>query len=560
METKEVLVLVILYLSCLYLWTLPIQKNRMPFAEPDGINFFGLADWMAQNDQPIWILPHHYLWRYGNTHVNPTKPEIIWYPPPYHTNLALMQIIGGDRILPIYIFLAITNSLVILTIYFLLRKLFGFWSAILASLMLIFSLRDYMTHLWGQWPTILSFSFIPLILYCYYRYTSSYLDGKEKKIYAYILPFIMVSQFLIHPVGTFNAVLFLIVFSILLVIKYQKFPFSLKTIIIVSLAFLFLAFVLDPVHFTDFVTKSGASDKALDFNNLLHFSKFFESGYPLFWFEFNRTIGPWWVIPFLLVGIGFLLFRRKQQDLLLLSWLLGLYIFLQFLMYHNIGRYVRNIIEIAHIFYPLIAIGIVYLFSFFRIPYKKYAKLGLILIFAILIINSNGKAAYETLRGAYGGPLQRINRHQYEAAEWMNKNLELEDDIFDVFTWLIVRDLNNIIWIQTIAQRHIRGVKLPWQNTTLEGKDEFQHDANYVLVDYSKLVIANAMAEINKMQEWEKTFLQNETLVYDKNNIRIYGLSDSWYLDRERDNFLNMYGEDTRTFKGTKVFKQKWAN
>jgi hypothetical protein len=357
----------------------------------------------------------------------------------------------------------------------------------------------------------------------------------------------------LHPVGTFNAVFFIFVYTILLILKYRKLPFSLKRLFIAVTIFLVLAIALDPVHFMDFFSKSlyPSEKKDLQINNLFHFSKYYESGYPNFWFDFNRTIGPWWMIIFLLLGVGFLLLRRRKKDLVLLAWLFGLYLFLQFLMYHEIGRYVRNVIEIGHIFYVLIAIGAVYLTSFFKIPsrQKRFIKLGVIIFVAILAINSIGKAAYETLSTAYNNPLQRPNKHQFEAAEWMHENLEPTDDVFDVYTWLIERNLNNRIWIQTIAQRQVNGVKLPWQNNTYEGLDGvYYHDANYVLVDYSRLIIANAQSQIMTLRQWEDQFMENESLVYDKNDIRIYKLRDIWYADKERDHTSTIYGADSSEF------------
>jgi len=550
MKTHELIILVLLYLCCLYLWTLPIQKNPMPFGEPDGASFFGIGDWMAQYDKPMWILPHPYMWRYGDEGISPAWPGTLWYPPPYHTNLALIQIIGGERVIPIFLFLAITDSLTVITLFFLLRKLFDFWTAILASFLLIFSMRDIISHIWGQWPTLLSFSFIPLILYMYYKYTQGYLQGNTKKSYTYIMPFILASQYLLHPVGLFNVIVFAFIYTVLLIIRYKKLPFAIKNFCWMGFIFLVLIIVMSPVSFLN-VFKRGVTPQVgeLNIKNFFHFSTSVEnSGYPPFWFDFAQTIGPWWLVFFILVGIVFLLLRHKDEDLLLLSWLVGLYLFLQFLIAYNNGRYVRNIIETAHIFYPLMALGVVYLFSFFKIfsGIKKYLRFACIIIFVIVIINSTAKAGYNTLSTAYSNPLQRINVYQYTAGEWMKNNLKPDDDVYDAFSSLIFRDINNVMWLQSIAQRQIRGVKLPWQNNTSPGLETLiNHDATYVLVDYSRLVIANAGAEATTMQNWEKEFMQNETLVYNKDNIRIYKLRDSWYANRARDKTSNYMGNDT---------------
>jgi hypothetical protein len=532
----------------------------MPYAEADGISFFGIGDWMAQYDKPMWQLVGYYRWRYGDYGNNPAYPGTLWYPPPFHTNMALVQILGGERIIPIFIFFAMTDALIVISVYFLLRKIYNFWSASIASFLLIFSLRDYITNLWGQWSTLISFSFIPVILYCYYKYTSHYIEGNRSKIYGIMLVLLMVSQYLLHPVGSFNSIVFIGVYTVLLFIKLRKLPFSLKDAAGMILLFTTLIFILAPFIFFNIFTRSvsttDSGPKIFQFSNLFHFSIPFEdAGYPPFWFDFTQTIGPWYVVPFLIIGIIFLLIRRKKEDLLILSWLIGLYIFLQFLAYYNAGRYIRNVIEIAHVFYAVIAIGIVYLFSFIKVPYKEYVRYGLIIIFVILIITSTGTAAYQNLRGAYAHPFQRLNPSQYEAAEWIKQNTKMDDEVFDTFSFLISRDLNTVIWLQVIAQRQIRGVKLPWQNNNESGlEDVCNHDATYALMDSSRLVMANAQAEINKMQGWEQKNLNNETLIYNKDNIRIYRLTDVKSNNKIRNNTCNYHGIDTTKFTRLKIF------
>ena len=205
---KEIIFVMVVYFSSLYIWTLPI--NEVPFGEPDAAAHFIFGDYMAQTDLPILKLPYFSSLRYGS--VEPSNPGYLWYPPQYHTSLAIMQIIGGERVIPIYLFLAITNSLVAVSFFFLLRKLFGFWTAFLSSGLLFFSVRDYIIHIFGQWPSLLSFAFIPIILYCYYKYTNSYLDktpnagAKPKTIYLVFLFLLMISQFLIHPTGTVHSI------------------------------------------------------------------------------------------------------------------------------------------------------------------------------------------------------------------------------------------------------------------------------------------------------------------------------------------------------------------
>jgi len=49
----EIALAVILYLAAIYLWSLPFQKNSMPYGETDSGTHFTLGDYMAQTDKPI---------------------------------------------------------------------------------------------------------------------------------------------------------------------------------------------------------------------------------------------------------------------------------------------------------------------------------------------------------------------------------------------------------------------------------------------------------------------------------------------------------------------------
>ena len=161
----EILSVVILYLAALYIWTLPIQKNRLPFGDVDASSHFAVGDYMVTHDKSIYKVPYYIFSRYGGQNYG-----YLWYPPQYWTDTGIFQIIGEERVFPTFVMIAVFSSLIIISSYLLIRKLFGFWPAILSSFLLIFSTRDFMVYLWGQWPQAVSFAITPLVLYCFYHY------------------------------------------------------------------------------------------------------------------------------------------------------------------------------------------------------------------------------------------------------------------------------------------------------------------------------------------------------------------------------------------------------
>ena len=52
----KVLLITALFLFTLYLWTLPFQKNRMPYGEVDAGSHFTVGDYMAETDKSVYVL------------------------------------------------------------------------------------------------------------------------------------------------------------------------------------------------------------------------------------------------------------------------------------------------------------------------------------------------------------------------------------------------------------------------------------------------------------------------------------------------------------------------
>src|SRR3989344_2816801 len=146
----------------------------------------------------------------------------------------------NDRMVPIYLTNAIFASSILISVFFVIRKLFGFLPALLSEFMLTFSMRDIWPYLWGQWPERFAYAFIPLILYCFYMYFTTYSKENSKPIYLYIMAILLAINMMIHPLAIFHSLLGIFVLGIFLIIKLRKIPFNLKHLSIALMLFLVL--------------------------------------------------------------------------------------------------------------------------------------------------------------------------------------------------------------------------------------------------------------------------------------------------------------------------------
>lgn len=522
----ETIIISFLFIFSFYLWSLPYQKNRMPYGEVDAGSHFTLGDYMAQTDKPIIELPYFIDKRYGFD--NFYKPHTLWYHPPYHVNFAVMQIVGGERILPIFLFNTILCSIIVLIIYFFMRKLFGFWPAILTSLLMIFSMRDILVYLWGQWPQQISYFYTPLVLYVFYKYSNSYLDGKTKPAYAYIFAVLLGVNFYLHPVGSFHTIIAIGFFSLFLFIKEKRMPFSIKDISIAIIIFIIMLGIFPLQTASVFVQMKGNPTEEKTKNPMYHdfeglflwfpWKDLYAYEYktqPEPYFRYNTMNGGYWTLPLLFVGLFFILFRRKREDLLLLSYIATVYIMIH-LQILGIGRPERSLAASAHVFYPLIVLGLINLPRltnlFLKMPVKVTMsfKYFLILLFIILVFSFNFNPAYSTLKSSYSeyNGIARITKPQYEVSEWVRNNLPMEANISTAGVLSMQKDR----WMRFIAMRYI-----------YEYKENAPH-ADYMIIDYSDFgAIGNTQA-IQQLALLEKEKMANNTLVYNKNNIKVYKL------------------------------------
>src|SRR3989344_2721219 len=138
----ESIIFIVVYLFALYLWTLPFQNNKIPYGEFDAISHWEIADYTAQHDKTFINLPPFLDYSYGDS--NKFKPHTLWYPPPFHTDMAIISAFANDRMVPIYLTNAIFASSILISVFFVIRKLLSFLPAILSSFLLTFSMRDIM--------------------------------------------------------------------------------------------------------------------------------------------------------------------------------------------------------------------------------------------------------------------------------------------------------------------------------------------------------------------------------------------------------------------------------
>ncbi|MBI2647216.1 hypothetical protein HYW99_01955, partial [Candidatus Woesearchaeota archaeon] len=107
----QTLVFIVICLFAIYFWSQPLQR-KLPYGEFDAISHFELGDYMAYNDKSIVYLPDYIDIRYGLD--NKFKPHTLWYAPTFHSALAVGEILGGERVVPIFLLNTIMATFIII--------------------------------------------------------------------------------------------------------------------------------------------------------------------------------------------------------------------------------------------------------------------------------------------------------------------------------------------------------------------------------------------------------------------------------------------------------------
>ena len=536
----EALIFLAVYLFAIYTWTLPFQDNRVPYGEWDAISHWELGDFIAQQDRTFVYLPPFLDYSYGFD--NKFKQHTLWYPPPFHTDFAIISAFTNDRMVPIYLTNAIFASSILIAVFFVIRKLFGFLPAILSSFMLTFSMRDILPYIWGQWPERFAYAFIPLILYCFYVYYTTYSKEKSKPIYLYIMSLLLAIDMLIHPMVFFHSLVGLFVLGVVLWIKLRKIPFNIKHLG-VALIFFLILFAIFPyqtgnviVSFTRSSTPEGYEYSLL--SRLLQWSpnpEDFVGSVPDYYFSFKEMHGLW-TLPFLLIGLLILFVRRENRDLFLLAWLISLYLVL-----HRdlIGKFTflhRSLSATAHIFIPITVIGAISLFSLIKLPkiYKLFLKYGLAILVFVLTLIYNSPAANSTLDGAYDSPILRLNSAQIEVSEWLKDNIDEDENVsiigpfpdIEIDGQVIRSIMKKVWWMASYSHRtsHYFEGFLTWKPFEENRNETVRYHIlnDYVVFDYTDLILLPDRSFAERWLLFEKQNFGNHTLLYDKDNIRVY--------------------------------------
>lgn len=96
--------------------------------------------------------------------------EVAWYPPFFHTILAVLQIFAGTldvmvAALLLKLFIATLNVLILLSMYLLSRKSFGIAAAVASAVFTILSIPIFEMIFWGGYANFLGLSYIAFIFY-----------------------------------------------------------------------------------------------------------------------------------------------------------------------------------------------------------------------------------------------------------------------------------------------------------------------------------------------------------------------------------------------------------
>ncbi len=548
----------VLFVVSLYLWTLPFQKNSLPFGEGDSAWHFAIGDSIASSDEAAFRLPFYIgAWYYGfNKILGPFAPE---YPPSNHVNYALMQVFGGERFIPVFIFRAIASFLGAIAIFFVVSRLFGVLPAFIAGLGLSFSLREQLTYLFGQQPTLVAIVITPVTMYAWYKYLASVYGSSEENVhrsggsgsensvniangnavYLYVTFALLASQYYLHFQGFVASAVLMAVFAALMLARFRKLPVSksnIKHFVAAALLFLAVAAPFAAIYFGagDVVSRSG-------------FGRIFEWGispndvqgsFPASFVEFSAEY-PKILLPFLAAGVLLLLLRlflvkNNVKEIFLLSWLVGMYlvVHLDVFIPTGLNRLARMLVLENYIFFTLIAMSVVWLpqtiASFLKLNSKlasaaKYA-LAIILVFALVM--TSGRSSYANLSQAYGG-IDRITPVQADFAENYLSKLPENAFVYDpsikvVGQWRYPK----MRWMLGISGRHVAR----YDGGEIAGADYINKGETYFLFDYSDIALfasnpasqQQASAWASQLQQIEAGLFNTTAPLYDASNIRLY--------------------------------------
>lgn len=542
-KTVAVAAVTVLFLVSLFLWTLPFQKNRLPFGEGDSAWHFAIGDSVTSSDKASFRLPYVVgVWYYGfNKILGPFAPE---YPPSNHVNYALMQVFGGERFIPVFIYRAVASFLGAIAVFFVISRLFGVLPAFIAGLGLSFSLREQLTYLFGQQPALLAILITPVTMYAWYKYLTSIYEPDSgsggNRIYLFLTFALLASQYMLHFQGFTGSAVLMAVFAAALAVRFRRLPLSKSNLLPLALAIIILLAVAAPFAAIYFGSPENYKP-SWKLGRLLEWGispDYFQGSFPpafsLFSSEYPKVLVPFLVIGMILLFVRLFLVKNNLRELFLLSWIMGTYLVLHLDVFIGTGlnRLARMLVLENYIFFTLIALSIVWLpqtvASFLKLNSRvasaaKYA-LAIVLVFAFVM--TSGRSTYSTLSQAYGS-IDRITPVQADFAENYLGKLPENAYIYDpsikvVGQWRYPK----MRWMLAISQRHVGR----YDGGPIPGADFINKAEVYFLFDYSDIALfasspqsqQQASAWASQLQQIERQLFNSTQPLYDANNIRLY--------------------------------------
>ncbi|MCF7861954.1 hypothetical protein K9M79_06965 [Candidatus Woesearchaeota archaeon] len=541
MKTDYIIVIVI-WLMAVFAWSQPILTNHIPYGEYDTSNHYTIAEYMASTNTAMVKVPY-YLEEYSKVGFGNTGA--LWYPPQYHTSAALFGIFAQDSNLGVYAFFAMSTTLIITSIFFLVRKFYGIVPATLSAFMLAWSPRDYFSYLWGQIPQQAALAFIPVIMYCFYMYMKEFVDSDKPKkgffdkqsIYLYITSLLLAVQFFMHPQFFLQSCVIIGIYYLMMVIKHKQLflryaQIGIALVILIGV----IASLSGSNQLSIFLGYEGAKEEVTQarVNVIGRLFSWYQTGntsLPAMFVDYGKMHGNWTFIP-LIIGLIYLLFKRRDTDLVFLSWFVGYYILIHIdiLGFARVHRFYAGE---AHLFYPLVALGLWYLptivSSFIKISKKHIEISRYVLAVAALtaVIFMSAIPSYNFLSEAYNG-IQRLSAEQVTAAEWMKNNIPETSEIRVIgspsaISGLILPSIAKQFWYQAVSYRY----------TAVGHRTEGYNFSRitHVIFDYTDIFYGPfAMQDKQALQTGliNDEMIYNESpLVYKTDLIRIYNIKDN---------------------------------
>ena len=144
--------------------------------------------------------------------------EIAWYPPFFHTILAIMQIFAGTTDVMVAAFIlklliASFNVLALLSVYLLSKKIFGIGTAATVSVFVILSVPLSEMAYWGGYPNLMGLAYIAFIFYVmrkdlqtkpklFLLFLGAFTLGLAHQLTTFVFVFMFVPVFLLNSIGS----------------------------------------------------------------------------------------------------------------------------------------------------------------------------------------------------------------------------------------------------------------------------------------------------------------------------------------------------------------------